>query len=148
VNRWLDGVPALLAPGAGGSAEFARDVAGFLRALWAIDPGDLDPRVAADPGVHHVRTTAGEFFRSTALDFDLAVNDMRMDPELSCRFMRDAAARLRPGALAVVTLKVGVNRPLQALRRCRDILDGDYEPVFARQLQHNRHELTLVARRR
>jgi 23S rRNA (cytidine2498-2'-O)-methyltransferase len=151
----LFGVLPLHLPTAGTALDLGAAPGGWTRILrlgglrvWAIDPGDLDPRVAADPGVHHVRTTAGEFFRSTELDFDLAVNDMRMDPELSCRFVRDAAVRLRPGALAVVTLKVGVNRPLATLRRCRDILDGDYVPVFARQLQHNRHELTLVARRR
>lgn len=151
----LFGVLPLALPATGAALDLGAAPGGWTRILrlrglrvWAVDPGELDPRVAADPGVHHVRTTAGEFFRSTALDFDLAVNDMRMDPELSCRFMRDAAVRLRPGALAVVTLKVGVNRPLQALRRCREILDDDYEPVFARQLQHNRHELTLVARRR
>ena len=151
----LFGVVPLDLPASGAALDLGAAPGGWTRILrlrglqvWAVDPGDLDPRVAADPGVHHVRTTAGEFFRSTALDFDLAVNDMRMDPELSCRFMRDAAVRLRPGAVAVVTLKVGSTRPLQALRRCREILDDDYEPVFARQLQHNRHELTLVARRR
>jgi 23S rRNA (cytidine2498-2'-O)-methyltransferase len=151
----LFGVLPLALPATGAALDLGAAPGGWTRILrlrglqvWAIDPGELDPRVAADPGVHHVRTTAGEFFRSTALDFDLAVNDMRMDAELSCRVMRDAAVRLRPGAVAVVTLKVGSNRPLAALRRCREILDDDYEPVFARQLQHNRHELTLVARRR
>lgn len=151
----LFGVLPLDLPTTGSALDLGAAPGGWTRilrvrglAVWAVDPGDLDPRVAADPGVHHVRTTAGEFFRATSLDFDLAVNDMRMDPELSCRFMRDAAVRLRPGAVAVVTLKVGSNRPLAALRRCREILDDDYEPVFARQLQHNRHELTLVARRR
>jgi 23S rRNA (cytidine2498-2'-O)-methyltransferase len=151
----LFGVLPLALPATGAALDLGAAPGGWTRilrlrglAVWAIDPGELDPRVAADPGVHHVRTTAGEFFRSTALDFDLAVNDMRMDAELSCRVMRDAAVRLRRGAVAVVTLKVGSNRPLAALRRCREILDDDYEPVFARQLQHNRHELTLVARRR
>jgi len=151
----LFGVLPLGLPTDGAALDLGAAPGGWTRILrlhgltvWAVDPGDLDPRVDADPGVHHVRTTAGEFFRSTGLDFDVAVNDMRMDPELSCRVMRDAAVRLRPGAVAVVTLKVGSNRPLQTLRRCREILDDDYETVFARQLQHNRHELTLVARRR
>lgn len=151
----LFGVLPLGLPTVGTALDLGAAPGGWTRilrlrglAVWAVDPGDLDPRVAADPGVHHVRTTAGEFFRSTGLDFDVAVNDMRMDAELSCRFMRDAAVRLRPGAVAVMTLKVGVNRPLAALRRCRAVLDDDYETVFARQLQHNRHELTLVAGRR
>ena len=116
--------------------------------VWAVDPGDMDPRVLADPGVHHVRTTAGEFFRATDLEFDLVVNDMRMDPLLSCEVMLEAAQRLRRGAPAGMTLKTGTRRPLQTLQRCREKLAAAYEVVFARQLHHNRHELTVVLRRR
>ena len=141
-------------PTTGSAVDLGAAPGGWTRILrlrglqvWAVDPGDMDPRVAADPGVHHVRTTAGEFFRTTDHRFDLAVNDMRMDPQLSCRVMLDAAERLRPGALALVTLKVGTHRPLETLRRCRTLLGERYDPVFVRQLQHNRHELTAVARR-
>jgi 23S rRNA (cytidine2498-2'-O)-methyltransferase len=116
--------------------------------VWAVDPAGLDPRVAADPLVHHARTTAGEFFRSGGTRFDLAVNDMRMDPELSCRVMLDAARQLRRGALAIVTLKVGTRRPAETARRCLRLLGGAYEIEHARQLHHNRHEVTVVARRR
>lgn len=116
--------------------------------VWAIDPGDMDPRVLGDPGVHHVRTTAGEFFRSTDVTFDLAVNDMRMDPLLSCDVMLEAAEHMAPAALAVMTLKTGTHRPLETLTRCRQRLSARYETIFARQLHHNRHELTVVLRRR
>jgi 23S rRNA (cytidine2498-2'-O)-methyltransferase len=116
-------------------------------AVWAIDPGDMAPSLLADPDVHHVRTTAGEFFRSTDDLFDLAVNDMRMDPEMSCGVMVDAAHRLRPGAYMVVTLKTGMNQPVAALRRSLALLRSHYEILFARQLHHNRHELTVAARR-
>jgi 23S rRNA (cytidine2498-2'-O)-methyltransferase len=116
--------------------------------VWAVDPGDLDGRIVADPAVHHVRTTAGEFFRSNETSFDIVVNDMRMDPLLSCRFMLDAGSQLRPGALAVTTLKTGVHRSLDTLHRCLALLEEQYDTVFARQLHHNRHELTVVSRRR
>jgi 23S rRNA (cytidine2498-2'-O)-methyltransferase len=148
-------VLALDLPAAGSAVDLGAAPGGWTRILrlrglqvWAIDPGDMDPRVAADPGVHHVRTTAGEFFRATSHRFDLAVNDMRMDPQLSCRVMLEVAERLRSGALAIVTLKVGVRRPLETLRRCRALLEERYDTVFVRQLQHNRHELTAVVRRR
>lgn len=115
--------------------------------VWAIDPGEMAPQLLADPAVHHQRTTAGEFFRSTQMLFDIAVNDMRMDPMMSASVMADAARRLRPGAYAVVTLKTGLNQPVVTMRRCLDVLRREYEILFARQLHHNRHELTVVARR-
>lgn len=115
-------------------------------AVWAVDPGDLHTSLAEDRDVHHVRTTAGEFFRSTDMLFDLAVNDMRMDPMRSCRVLVEASGRLRPGALAVVTLKIGVRQPVETLHRCLTALRERYTILFARQLHHNRHELTVVAR--
>jgi 23S rRNA (cytidine2498-2'-O)-methyltransferase len=112
----------------------------------AVDPGDLDPRLAGDPGVRHVRTTAHEFLRSSRRPFDVAVNDLRMDATLSVRLMVDVAAHLRPGAPAVLTLKCGTNRVLELIERCLSVLRTRYELRLVRQLQHNRQEITAVLR--
>lgn len=116
--------------------------------VWAIDPGDLDARVAADPGVHHVKTTAGHFLAETDLSFDLVVNDMRMVPALSCKVMLEAAHRLKPGGLAILTLKISPHDPRATVDRCLGILGRSYDILHARQLYHNRNEVTVVARRR
>ncbi len=116
--------------------------------VCAVDPGDLDPRLRADRGVRHVRTTAGEFLRTERGHFDMVVNDMKMDPERSCQVVLDMAERLRPGAVAVVTLKLGTHRPLPVVRRCLRLLGTRYRVRAARQLHHNRHEVTVVAERR
>jgi 23S rRNA (cytidine2498-2'-O)-methyltransferase len=115
--------------------------------VWAVDPGDLDPRLTAQARVHHERTTSGQFFSSSRRRFDVAVNDMRMDPELSCKVMIDAADSLAPGALVVLTLKLGLQRPLETVQRCLTALRRRYEIIDARQLQHNRHEITVLCRR-
>ena len=116
--------------------------------VWSVDPGDLAPSLATDRLVHHERTTAGPFIRSTSLTFDVAVNDMRMTPWLSCETMLQAAGALNPGALAVVTLKLGQRDAAQTVRSCLDLLSRRYRVVFARQLHHNRHEVTVAARLR
>lgn len=116
--------------------------------VWAVDPADLDERVSADPGVRHARTTAGQFFRESSQRFDLVVNDMRMVPLRSCDVMLEAAGHLRPGALAVMTLKISDRRPVELVRTCLAKLRSSYDIVFARQLQHNRHEVTVVGRAR
>ncbi|RMI28750.1 SAM-dependent methyltransferase [Streptomyces triticirhizae] len=114
--------------------------------VWSVDPGDLAPALTRDPLVHHERTTVGRFLPGTPVRFDLAVNDMRMPPELSCETMLDVARVLRPGALAVVTLKLGKGAPERTVRSCLDLLGRRYEILLARQLHHNRNEVSVVAR--
>lgn len=116
--------------------------------VWAVDPGALADPLTADPRVHHVPTTVGEFFRRNRIRFDLAVDDLRMDPRMSTRVMLDAADQLRTGAHIVLTLKTGTRRPLDTVRHCLRMLRERYEVVFARQLYHNRKEVTVLARLR
>jgi 23S rRNA (cytidine2498-2'-O)-methyltransferase len=113
----------------------------------AVDPGELAPSLRADPRVRHAATTAGEFFRHDRTRFDLAVNDLRMDPLRSTEVMLDAAGHLAPGAHLVLTLKTGRQRPLETVHACLERLRGPYRIVFARQLYHNRKEVTVLARR-
>jgi 23S rRNA (cytidine2498-2'-O)-methyltransferase len=120
----------------------------YEQEVWAVDPGALDPRLDTDRRIHHIATTAGEFFRRNDLGFDVVVNDMRMDPLLSARVMLDAVPHLRRGALAVITLKGGGRNPLDTARRAMDVLTKEYDVLHARQLHHNRREITVVARAR
>jgi 23S rRNA (cytidine2498-2'-O)-methyltransferase len=115
--------------------------------VWAVDPGDLDPRLRADAQVRHVRTTAGEFLRTTSRSFAVVANDMRMEPTVSAQTMLDAARRLHPGGLAVLTLKTGTRHPVRTVRDCLAVLERAYRIEHVRQLHHNRHEVTVVARR-
>ncbi|MCO1577280.1 cell division protein FtsJ [Crossiella sp. SN42] len=142
-------------PQGGAAVDLGASPGGWTRILrerglevWAVDPGDLDPSLLADPLVHHERTTAGRFFERTRTRFALAVNDMRMDAVLSAEVMLDAAEHLLPGALCVVTFKVGTYKPYDTVRVVLDRLRRRYEIVEARQLQHNRHEITVVGRKR
>jgi len=116
--------------------------------VWAVDPARLDPRLAGDPGVRHVRTTAGPFLASTDVSADLVVNDMRMEPDLSVSVMLGAARRIAPGGMMIQTLKVTPQHTLATVRRALDALRHGYEIVWAGQLHHNRNEVTVVGRKR
>lgn len=142
-------------PTGGKAVDLGASPGGWTRILrqhgqevWSVDPGGLDPRLLDDRRIHHVQTTAGEFFRRNRVRFDVVVNDMRMDQVLSARMMLDAAAHLRGGGLAIVTLKGGGKNPLDGARRGLDVLRQEYDVLHARQLHHNRNEITVVARRR
>ncbi len=115
--------------------------------VWAVDPGALDPRIATDPLVHHVSTTAGPFLASTDVMADLIVNDMRMDPGLSAALMTQAATWLVPGGTMIQTLKVTPDRPRRAVEHALGTLRQAFEITLVRQLHHNRNEVTVVGRK-
>lgn len=140
-------------PADGESADLGASPGGWTRILrrrglsvWAVDPADVDPRVAADPGVRHARTTAGRFLAETDRSFDLVVNDMRMTAARSCEVMLDAAKRLKPDGLGIMTLKLSPRDPLATVRASLAILRRGYEVLHARQLYHNRNEVTVILR--
>ncbi|RNI20747.1 rRNA methyltransferase [Flexivirga caeni] len=120
-----------------------------FRTVHSVDPAALDERVLALPGVIHHRQTAGDFVKAYDGEaVDLIVNDMRMVPQLTAHTMVEAARLLRPGGSAIVTLKLGTNNPEKQIDDALAVLTQAYDPSFMRQLQHNRHEVTVVATRR
>lgn len=142
-------------PGDGKAVDFGAAPGGWTRILrrhgmrvWAVDPGELDERLARDGQIRHLELTAGRFLRSNRIDFDVAVNDMRMDPALSSELMVRAAEHLIPGALVVLTLKTGSRDVLTTIESCLRTLADEYEILHARQLRHNRHEITVIARKK
>ncbi|MGB3329260.1 MAG: SAM-dependent methyltransferase [Thermomicrobiales bacterium] len=116
--------------------------------VTAVDPGNLDPRIAHDPGVTHVRKTAAVFLRDTPKQFDLVVNDMRMAPSLSVDLILTCWAHLNPNGMIVVTLKLSPHHAAETVRQQVMRLRQRYTIDLVRQLQHNRNEVTVVGHRR
>ncbi|MCL1965154.1 MAG: 50S rRNA methyltransferase [Firmicutes bacterium] len=112
--------------------------------VTAVDPADLDPRLARDTRVTHVKATAQAYLRSPA-PCDLMVNDMKMDSAESAALTAQGAACLRPGGAVILTLKLPENTekwfPLVA--RAGSILAKAYRVENIRQLFHNRNEATV-----
>ena len=142
-------------PEAGRALDLGASPGGWTRILrqrglevWAVDPADLHPSLRTDSGVHHIRTTASPFLASTDLAFDVVVNDMRMTPDFSSQMMLDAARTLPTGGLVIVTLKLTPHQPLDEIRQALTSLRRWYDIELVRQLHHNRHEVTVVGRKR
>jgi 23S rRNA (cytidine2498-2'-O)-methyltransferase len=140
-------------PTAGGALDLGASPGGWTRLLrragltvTAVDPGDLDPRVTADPGVRHVRATAQEF-RCRPGEFAVIVNDMRMDARDSVRLMLEFAPCLAVEGWAVMTVKLPHRSAEQVARQAIELLQRGYGLLGARQLYHNRSEITVALRR-
>ncbi len=113
----------------------------------AVDPAALDARVAALSQVEQWHGRAESFLASSSDWFDLVVNDMRLDARDSARLMLRAAEHLRPGSLALMTLKLPQAQIEPVYHQARRIFAEAYTIIGARQLFHNRSEVTLVGRR-
>jgi 23S rRNA (cytidine2498-2'-O)-methyltransferase len=111
----------------------------------AIDPAEMDPRLADDPEVRHLQTLAQRFL-PTAERFSVIVNDLRMDARDSAWLMNEAAPALDPDGIAVMTLKLPHENFARIAYHALSILRNAYTLAGARQLFHNRSEVTAVLR--
>ena len=120
----------------------------------AVDPANLDPRLAKQPRLEHYRGYAEHYLEEaikTHKNFDVIVNDMRMDARDAARLLGQAARCLRSDGFVVSVFKLPhATReidPLATLRAALALLNKYYGVVQARQLFHNRQEVTVVTAR-
>ncbi|MEZ4711895.1 MAG: SAM-dependent methyltransferase [Caldilineaceae bacterium] len=111
--------------------------------VTAVDPAELDPRVKADRSVRHKRITAEAYLADEPDTFDIIVNDIRMDARDSARLMVAYAKQLYADGLALVTLKLPEQNRRAILDEALEILQQQYDIRGARQLFHNRSEVTV-----
>lgn len=109
----------------------------------AVDPAELDPRVEPLPNVTHIRTTV-ENYLPTRETFDVILNDMRMDARDSARVMLMAAQYLKPKGFGIMTLKLPEKGMGDVARAAMRILNSGFSILGARQLFHNRDEVTVA----
>jgi 23S rRNA (cytidine2498-2'-O)-methyltransferase len=141
---------------------WSRLLAGKGYLVDAVDPAELDPRVASLARVRHHRTTSGAFLAQEKGPFDLMVSDMKMDPVRAARLLAGCSSLLRPGrGRLLTTLKlargeaesgkrgpgaVGIPQALVEAREALQRLSRAYRVLQARQLYFNRSEITVLAR--
>ncbi|GAB2724079.1 SAM-dependent methyltransferase [Paenibacillus thermoaerophilus] len=114
--------------------------------VTAIDPGELDPSLTGHPNLTYHRRKAGEVKMERAA-YDLLVSDMSWDPRQSAKLVAEIAPAIRPGGTALMTLKLLRGKPFQSMREVEGILAPALRIVKAKQLFHNRDELTLLLTR-
>lgn len=115
--------------------------------VTAVDPGELHPSIQADRSVRHIQSTAEAYLEDGPDRFDIIVNDMRMDALASARLMVAYADYLYPDGVVLMTLKLPGRERQPLLDKAFDTLRRAYTIVGARQLFHNRSEITIYLKR-
>lgn len=116
--------------------------------VTAVDPAGLHPSLAQDQSVRHKRMTAEAYLQEGPDQFDLITNDMRLDARDSARLMVAYAPYLYRHGRALMTLKLPEEKRENVLDHAFNILREAYTIEKARQLFHNRSEITVLLRPR
>jgi 23S rRNA (cytidine2498-2'-O)-methyltransferase len=110
--------------------------------VTAIDPGALDSSI-----IRHKRLT---FYRRNAANvkldenqYDLLVCDMSWNPKQSGKLLKDLLYALQTGGSIILTVKLMHKKPFQTVKEVLKELEPELSLQHAKQLFHNREELTL-----
>lgn len=110
--------------------------------VTAVDPGELHPSLLDNPNLTYFQKNAGDLHLGDEA-YDLLVCDMSWSPKMMAKLVADLLPALRIGGTAVITVKLMHKKPFQTVKDILNTLGGDVELMRAKQLFHNREELTL-----
>jgi 23S rRNA (cytidine2498-2'-O)-methyltransferase len=120
----------------------------------AVDPAKLDSHLARLPRLEQYHGYAEMYLKEATKrrwKFDVITNDMRMDAREAARLLVEASTCLRPDGFIISELKLPHATPeidpLKNLREALRLLKGQFGIVQARQLFHNRQEVTVLTTR-
>ncbi|MGO4344090.1 SAM-dependent methyltransferase [Paenibacillus sp. MCAF9] len=110
--------------------------------VTAIDPAELHPSLMAYPTLTYLKRNASEV-KFNPDSFQLLVCDMSWSPMMMCKLVLDLEPALTKGATAIITVKLMHRKPLQTIRDVISRLSTEFKLQKAKQLFHNREEITL-----
>ena len=116
--------------------------------VTAVAPTSLYPWLMHDPAMTFEPKRAEVYLNECSENFDLIVNDMRLDAQDSARMMVDYAPHLRHGGSAIMTLKLRRKNRRRVMDHAFRLLRRAYKIIHVRQLVSNQREVTLFLRRR
>ncbi len=127
---------------------WTRVLAEAMAEVVAVDPAELDERVSELPNVRHLRLRAEELAPEEVGRFDVVCNDMNRDPDESAELMCALASLLKPGGLAVMTIKFVTRRRAEHIQEATEILAREYDHIRVARVPHSAKETSAVMRRR
>lgn len=113
----------------------------------AVDPANLSPILEQNPNLTHFKGLAQSFLEKNDKTVDLLLNDMRMDTLKSIRITNDMAPCVKAGGLVIITFKLPQKGKMALVNKGLHLLSNVYSVLHARQLFHNRSEITVVAKK-
>lgn len=117
--------------------------------VTAIDPANMDPELLKNPKLKHYKEMTQTYLtRDLGQKFDCIVNDMKMDVIQSASITNEFEHVLSENGIILMTFKLpnkysylNIKRGIEELQKC-------YDFISAKQLFHNRSEVTVLFKKR
>lgn len=111
----------------------------------AIDPANLDPRLKKNKQVRHFKGSSQDFLENNPdTKFDVIVNDMKMTIKQSVAIFHSFFKNMNKNGFGVITLKLPKEYGYDYINSILYDLRKQFVIKEARQLFHNRHEITVL----
>ena len=115
--------------------------------VTAVDPADVHPSLLREPGFTYLRKNAADVsFPEGA--FDLLVCDMSWDPVHMAGMVKRLLPAVSDDGLVLTTVKLMHGKAFATLREVERTMEPEARLERARQLFHNREEVTCLWRKR
>lgn len=112
--------------------------------VTAVDPAKMSPTVQTKQMKHYKMTTQ-QFIREVTLkEYDLIVNDMKMDIWESIPIMLTFSSYLTDEGIGIITLKLPKHIRFHKIKKSLDELSKGFRVLKTKQLFHNRSEITVI----
>lgn len=110
--------------------------------VTAVDPAKMHESLVDHPSLEIHQRNAGEVAFEPD-EFDLLVCDMSWSPKHTAQLVIQLLEAVKPGGTIIVTVKLMHKKPLQTIRDCMEMFEQHLHILRAKQLFHNRDEITL-----
>ncbi len=114
----------------------------------AVDPAELAASVSENKLVTHYKCLAQEFVERNYQQYDIIVNDMKMDVVQSAGIIMEFSDYLKQSGIVIMTFKLMKKNRMQAINKGLEILSSKYTCIMAKQLFNNRSEITVALKRK
>lgn len=136
-SQFKSGLDIGAAPGGWSSLLLERGVE-----VTAVDPAKMHESLQGHPQLTIINQNAGEVAFEPN-EFDLLVCDMSWNPKHTAQLVIQLLDAVQRGGTVIVTVKLMHKKPLQTIRDCMEMFEHDLQILRAKQLFHNRDEITL-----
>lgn len=115
--------------------------------VTAIDPAELNEQVSQHPKLTHLKKNAADV-KLPKNSFDLIVCDMSWNPLQMSRLVLSLKPALKPYSYGIITIKLMNKKAMQSIREVKERLSEGFTILQAKQLFHNREEITLLIQKK
>ena len=116
-------------------------------AVTAVDTGDMDERLKKYKSYTNIKANASEL-ELPEQSFDLLTSDISWNAKNTAVLVNKSSKFLKDGGYAIVTVKLMGDKVRRTIREVKEIYQESFDVMAAKQLFHNREEITLFLRKK